>query len=448
MPLKRLLSAAAIVALAGALPVSAQPGTSFTYQGWLTSAGSPTTSTVSVDFRLFDDEVAGTQIGSTITRSVTPADGVFSESLDFGAAAFAANQALWLEIEVEGEVLGRQALEASPFALNTRGISVDQNGRIGIGTDSPNRPLHVRSTDGNGTVLLERGGGNSSVAMRAYSDAGFQTLASNWNVRAETDGTFIIDSEQVGGPPSFRLSQAAHAVISGVGAALTLDSDGGFASFTMDRSDTTKDSVIRWTVGGSEEWRAGLDNQGANPNFWTLKRGGDNAPPMLLVDTSGRLGIGTTSPATMLDVNGAVTIRGGADIVEGFDSACGTVIEPGTLMVIDPEHPGKLMPSSQGYDAKVAGIVSGANGVNPGIKLGQDGTMDGDIPVAMTGRVYVKASAENGAIRPGDRLTSASLVGHAMKATDRDRADGAVIGKAMTGLDDGTGMVLVLVNLQ
>jgi hypothetical protein len=35
-----------------------------------------------------------------------------------------------------------------------------------------------------------------------------------------------------------------------------------------------------------------------------------------------------------------------------------------------------------------------------------------------------------------------------MKATDRDRAHGAIIGKAMTGLDSRTGLVLVLVNLQ
>jgi hypothetical protein len=35
-----------------------------------------------------------------------------------------------------------------------------------------------------------------------------------------------------------------------------------------------------------------------------------------------------------------------------------------------------------------------------------------------------------------------------MKVTDRDRAVGAVIGKAMTALQDGTGLVLVLVSLQ
>ena len=40
------------------------------------------------------------------------------------------------------------------------------------------------------------------------------------------------------------------------------------------------------------------------------------------------------------------------------------------------------------------------------------------------------------------------LEAHAMKAADRTRAYGAVIGKAMTGLAEGRGLVLVLVNLQ
>ncbi|MEQ8770469.1 MAG: hypothetical protein RIB60_08165 [Phycisphaerales bacterium] len=146
--------------------------------------------------------------------------------------------------------------------------------------------------------------------------------------------------------------------------------------------------------------------------------------------------------------DGAVTIRGGADIVEGFDSICDTAFEPGTVLVIDPENPGMLMCASGAYDRKVAGVVSGAGGVQPGIKLGQSGVLDGDIPVAMTGRVYVKATAANGAVEPGDLLTTAELSGHAMRATDADRSHGAVIGKAMTGLDAGEGLVLVLVNLQ
>jgi hypothetical protein len=146
-------------------------------------------------------------------------------------------------------------------------------------------------------------------------------------------------------------------------------------------------------------------------------------------------------------VTTALQITGGGDLVEGFDAG-DEECEPGTVLSIDPESTGKLASSRQPYDPKVAGVVSGAGGVEHGIRMGQEGVLDGDVLVAMAGRVYVRCSTENGAIRPGDRLTTASLSGHAMKATDPELSPGAVIGKAMTGLDEGTGLVLVLVNLQ
>jgi hypothetical protein len=146
-------------------------------------------------------------------------------------------------------------------------------------------------------------------------------------------------------------------------------------------------------------------------------------------------------------VASALEITGGGDIVEGFEAREG-VVEAGTVMSIDPQTPGQLTISSSAYDAKVAGVVSGAGGVNHGLRLGQDGVLDGETLVAMTGRVYVKCSSENGAISPGDLLTTADLDGHAMRATDGMRSFGTVIGKAMGSLDQGTGLVLVLVNLQ
>ena len=52
----------------------------------------------------------------------------------------------------------------------------------------------------------------------------------------------------------------------------------------------------------------------------------------------------------------------------------------------------------------------------------------------------------NGAIEPGDLITTSDTPGHGMKVTDHDRARGAIIGKAMTRLEEGTGLVLVLVH--
>jgi len=155
-------------------------------------------------------------------------------------------------------------------------------------------------------------------------------------------------------------------------------------------------------------------------------------------------------------------IHGGADLSEGFDvrqlnadsngeegAPADRRPQPGMVVSIDPENPGKLAVSSESYDRRVAGIISGAGGVNPGMLMGQsDADADGAHPVALTGRVYCLCDASNGAIEPGDMLTTSDVPGHAMKVMDFDKAQGAIIGKAMTSLSDGQGLVLVLVSLQ
>jgi len=179
----------------------------------------------------------------------------------------------------------------------------------------------------------------------------------------------------------------------------------------------------------------------------------DSGARMMLRDVGGttRINLYVASNDRGRVVTDELEIKGGADLAEHFDvnTPDGTELSPGMLVSISADGSGSLEATTSAYDRRVAGIVSGANGVLPGLTLRQDGAVaDGEVPVALTGRVYVLADASNGSIAPGDLLTSADLPGHAMKATDRDRAQGAVIGKAMTCLDEGTGMVLVLVNLQ
>ena len=145
----------------------------------------------------------------------------------------------------------------------------------------------------------------------------------------------------------------------------------------------------------------------------------------------------------------SITIKGGSDLAEPFEiSAADQKVSEGAVVVIDEANPGHLKLSSEPYDTRVAGVVSGANGVNPGIQMQQQGLLEGGKNVALTGRVYVQADTSNGAIKPGDLLTTSSTPGHAMKVTDHARAAGAILGKAMTGLSEGKGMVLILATLQ
>jgi hypothetical protein len=143
-----------------------------------------------------------------------------------------------------------------------------------------------------------------------------------------------------------------------------------------------------------------------------------------------------------------LTITGGADLAEPFD-VVDPSLEAGTVLVIDPVHHGRLAQSARAYDTRVAGVISGAGGIQPGITLQHEGVnAGGGRHVALAGRVYVRADASAAPIFPGDLLTTAHLPGHAMKASDPEAARGAILGKAMSALPAGTGLVLVLVSLQ
>jgi hypothetical protein len=136
----------------------------------------------------------------------------------------------------------------------------------------------------------------------------------------------------------------------------------------------------------------------------------------------------------------------GADCAELFEIAEPQGVDPGTVLVVDEE--GLLRPCQEAYDRRVAGIVSGAGGLRPGITLGAVSGGTNRLPIALTGRAYCKVDAQFGAIKVGDLLTSSSNKGHAMIASDGTRAFGAVIGKALQAYDTGQGLIPVLVALQ
>lgn len=146
-------------------------------------------------------------------------------------------------------------------------------------------------------------------------------------------------------------------------------------------------------------------------------------------------------------VDGAIYISGGSDLAEGFHIVASEKVEPGTVVSIDPNNIGKLIVTNEANDTKVAGVVSGGNGIKAGLIMTQTGTLaDGEYPIALTGRVWVKCTTENGNIGVGDLLTTASKTGHAMKA-DIGNSQGAILGKAMSPCTKDN-MVLTLISLQ
>ncbi|HSQ75374.1 MAG TPA: hypothetical protein VLT13_07440 [Bacteroidota bacterium] len=221
---------------------------------------------------------------------------------------------------------------------------------------------------------------------------------------------------------------------------VNVSTPGGYPGLICFAPNSHRRDVIFWDTGMSFE----VSSTSAAP---TEGNG-------LTIRENGYVGIGTVTPDQKLRVMGTVkcetlTLTGGGDIAEPFDVDPASSVRPGMILAIDPAVPGKLKVADRAYDSRVAGVVSGAGGVVPGVLMSQEGSVaDGKYPVALTGRVYCLADASDGAIRAGDLLTTSDLPGHAMKVTDRSRAYGAILGKAMSGLDDGQGLVLVLVTLQ
>ena len=118
-------------------------------------------------------------------------------------------------------------------------------------------------------------------------------------------------------------------------------------------------------------------------------------------------------------------------------------LDAGDVLVINSE--GILTRSTQPYQTNIAGVYS----TEPGFVGGQpiEGEPEGYIPLALAGIIPVKVVDENGAIQPGDLLTSSSTPGYAMRA-DGGAPQGSVIGKALSPLGTGTGWIQMLAMLQ
>ena len=148
----------------------------------------------------------------------------------------------------------------------------------------------------------------------------------------------------------------------------------------------------------------------------------------------------------LIDGENGDIIMQNADCAEDFDITDNLhMVAPGTVMVLGDD--GKLCPSSQAFDKRVAGVVSGAGQYKPGIVLDRQKTNKLRLPIALIGKVYCKVDASQGAIQVGDLLTTSPTPGHAMLADDPIKAFGAILGKALKPLAEGCGLIPVLVTL-
>lgn len=385
-------------ALSAAIPI----------QGRLTdNGGNPLDGSYNLTFRLYDVSLGGTALCED-TDLVNVDNGLFDAKMDYCTASDIDGRQLYLGIEVgsDGEMTPRQPIYPVPYARSLR------PGAVISTTGYP--ALHVESTSPSGRGLRAyasaTSGTNYGVVGASKSPDGYGGYFYNTD-----SGIGVYGQSDAGGHGVYGQGGAwgvygvgtSHGVMGECGTSFGFGgyfyhSDGGLALVADSKDAADNDDIVRFRNDFDVKFKVQGD--------------GDVYIDGSFYDT-------------------------GADFADMLPAQDG--LEPGDVLVIGPE--GQLTFSADSYQTNVAGVYS----TQPGFVGGAGGDTDltGKVPLAIVGVVPVKASAENGAIRPGDLLVTSPTPGHAMRA-GINPPQGTVLGKALGKLEEGTGVIHVLVTLQ
>jgi len=338
-------------------------------------------------------------------------------------------------------------------------------GNVGIGTTSPQSALDIEGggylkvgsffgvgPEGAGSVLYDPTGNYMRFSVGS-SQVLWLSSTGNVGIGTTTPGTlFSVNTSSSNAVEALATVVAQGPIpVGGLGSGLRLGWE----------SDTTG-PTMRVVHGGD------YNHAGIGFSVW---QNAAEAEAMRITN-AGYVGIGTASPGSKLEVNGNLRLTSGSgasitfadgtvqstaytgvtcggDYADSVNVAGGRKhYEPGDVLVLTSDGNGDVAKSTEAYSTLVAGIYSTRPGTIGRRQTTDPKTAANEIPMAMVGIVPTKVSAENGPIRRGDLLVTASREGYAMKGTDHSRMLGAVVGKAMGSLDSGTGVIEVLVTLQ
>lgn len=472
---------------------SGQNRFTISYPGRLTDdAGDPVADgAYDFTFSLYTAETGGELLWSEVQEDVTVRDGVFNVML--GSASALPSEALgqddyWLAVGVRGPdedsftaLAPRQTLSTAAPALPVGPTSSSSNGMacphdhfgeiwagtsgqgLQITTSDPGMSAFVASIGpkhaaGNNAVYGETATGNgvhgrSNIGGKA-GVYGYNS-ADGYGVSAMSENGHSLYVPGAGGSGVYVEGAAVHGVhVAGAGA------------HGVDVAAAGGSGVQVYSAGGVgvRVWSAGMDGVAVESANWNGVYVASSGVDAIRVQTAGQDGlrfyngmgrdyIRAGSDADLdfrVENDGTVRADGGfhtgADFAELMTTEDDpTSYEPGDVLVISLEADRSARLSSEPYSTLVLGIYS----TDPGV-VGSPDPMDEDqsekVPVAVVGIVPCKVSAENGPIRRGDLLVTASTAGHAMRA--EEPRPGTILGKALEPLETGTGVVDVLVTLQ
>lgn len=254
-------------------------------------------------------------------------------------------------------------------------IMIDEDGRVGLGTDAPAHQLQVAGRiQANDDICTDLQGGRCLSDLERITnlfDATIEGQGTPERLPLWQENNRLADSEiyqsgrniGIGTAPAYKLDVAG--TVRMLGFRLPVSPQEGYGLLSDDKGFGTWQPVLTPLTSGGDI----AENFLINPNCRTL----DNCP------------------------------------------------EPGDLVSIAKNN--YIEKSLLPYDQKIIGVIS----TRPAMTLAGDLKNEDARPVALIGRVPLKVSLENGPIDIGDPLTSSFLPGIAKKAVEGGRAVGIAL---------------------
>jgi hypothetical protein len=251
-------------------------------------------------------------------------------------------------------------------------LHLDGVGYVGIGTTTPSAKLQVVTTDAGIDAVSATSATGKGVYGLSLSAA--PTSAGVWGENPIPGGTAVVGKSLSTLTGTGIYGESASLGGIGVYGANTAGGQAGhFAGDVGITGNQSFGNTIRQMINLYDiTYGIGVQNNAEyfrTDGEFLWYRGGSHSPnigdpangtQLMRLGNSGTLIVSGMVQTPVLE------ITGGADVAEPFKMT-GEQIEKGAVVIIDAAHPGQLKLSERAYDTRVAGIVSGANGIKPGI---------------------------------------------------------------------------------
>ena len=271
-----LVTVLALLVTVAQVAAAPQLAAMFTYQGRLADGGNPAAGKYDFQFKLYDQEVSGSQVNGTVVRDdIIVTDGLFTVQLDFDSGVFDGSN-LWLQIEVRPGASGsgydllkpRQPITGTPYAVYALNAGSVSGGISGSGTT--NYIAKFTSSDTIGNSVIRESGGNVSIGTG--TTWGKLTILNDYASTNKVEDIITIVRGSTG------------TVANGIGAAIRFQNEVDNAGYAI----SGRISSIMEEVAIANGTKAGM-------LFETRTTGGVMTDALYL-DPDGKVGIGTTDP--------------------------------------------------------------------------------------------------------------------------------------------------------